>query len=1069
MASSSQVGAQPRSRLWVVDDSATARLQLEQLLSQRYDVTVFPDGPSAIEVLGASTPPALIVLDWEMPMMTGPEVCRFIRSSRDEIELPILMVTGNTEIGAAREALAAGANDIMRRPFDAPELLARINNLLHLGTLAAARAASLHALFAQVPAAVAHLREPQHVYDMANAAYRMMFDGAPLIGRTFRQMLSARADASIVDALDRAYASGEAFSTTDVLVPVTVGVNRAMAELYFDFTYQPTRDARGAVDGIFVHAVDVTESVHAKQRARYDAEQLARSQHWLSTLLTSIGDAVIATDREQKIVFANPVSAALTGWSAIEMQGRLLDDVFHVVREPSRQAVLVRRDGARIAIDDSVAPTRDPDGTVTGAILVFRDVRERAQVEHERRQRTRQLELAVTVSAALASPEPLADQLQRCAAALVSHLDVAAARIWTLPAGSDVLQLCASAGLDGPRAWKLDGVVAARTAYVTDEVARDLEVRDPALQAFAAFPIVTDGQVAGVLAVFARAALSEDELQALSGVTNQVAIGIERAHVSAERERLHELNALARRDAELQREQLASLFRQAPVAIAVLRGRDHVVELANPHVCALWGRAESQILGKPLFDALPELRGQGVEALLDGVLTTAIAYAGTELPVRLARGPGGAIEVVYFNFVYEPLRDADGVVDAVLVVATDVTPAVLARREAARLGERVRENEERLRLALEASEAGAWELDLATSIVQGDRIVRDLFKLRPDEDFSLALAFTKIHPDDAPHVEASIARALQGELGGAYHEQYRVLAGGQESWILARGQALFDPSGAARRFLGTLLDITVRKQAESLREALLEAERKSREAAEEQRDFEQYIIGIVSHDLRSPLQAIEMGAELLSEDARLSEPSQRILVRIRNNTDRAGRLIRDVLDFTQARLGGGFALHFGLSNLATIAGEIVDELRVTAPKRDIVLKTQGITSGEWDADRLAQVVSNLTSNALKYGAKSSAITVTVTGVADGVELAVHNLGAVIAPERVPGLFLPMQRSDASGSNPQRSVGLGLYIVDKIVSGHAGTIEVTSSEGDGTTFRVRLPRRPAGTTPSRASS
>jgi len=133
----------------------------------------------------------------------------------------------------------------------------------------------------------------------------------------------------------------------------------------------------------------------------------------------------------------------------------------------------------------------------------------------------------------------------------------------------------------------------------------------------------------------------------------------------------------ARVEAEAERERLYAFLLQAPVAIAVFRGPQYVVEFANPRVCEIWGRTRAQVLGKSLFEALPEASAQGFETLLDGVRATGVPYIGTELPSILDRD--GRRDTIYWNFVYEPIRERDGTIDRVMVVATDVTEQVSMR------------------------------------------------------------------------------------------------------------------------------------------------------------------------------------------------------------------------------------------------------------------------------------------------------------------------------------------------------------------------------------------------------
>jgi PAS domain S-box-containing protein len=136
----------------------------------------------------------------------------------------------------------------------------------------------------------------------------------------------------------------------------------------------------------------------------------------------------------------------------------------------------------------------------------------------------------------------------------------------------------------------------------------------------------------------------------------------------------------ARREADLQKRHLHSLFMQAPTPIVILRGADHVIELANAMTCRVWGRDEREVVGKPLLEAVPELQGQPFTEFLDGVLRTGVPYIGRETPARIDRGDGW-LDTVFFNFVYAPLRSVDGDVEGILVIAFDVTTEVKAREE----------------------------------------------------------------------------------------------------------------------------------------------------------------------------------------------------------------------------------------------------------------------------------------------------------------------------------------------------------------------------------------------------
>jgi len=143
---------------------------------------------------------------------------------------------------------------------------------------------------------------------------------------------------------------------------------------------------------------------------------------------------------------------------------------------------------------------------------------------------------------------------------------------------------------------------------------------------------------------------------------------------------LREGERLARQEAELQKQLLYSLFMQAPTLIAVLRGPDHVVELANPPLCQVWGHPEEALLNRSLFDGLPELADQGFRALLDGVYQTGVPYVGTETPATFRR-TDGSTATLYFNFVYSPFRNIEGAIEGVFVIASEVTEQVRARNQ----------------------------------------------------------------------------------------------------------------------------------------------------------------------------------------------------------------------------------------------------------------------------------------------------------------------------------------------------------------------------------------------------
>ncbi|NPC72548.1 GAF domain-containing sensor histidine kinase [Corallococcus exiguus] len=216
------------------------------------------------------------------------------------------------------------------------------------------------------------------------------------------------------------------------------------------------------------------------------------------------------------------------------------------------------------------------------------------------------------------------------------------------------------------------------------------------------------------------------------------------------------------------------------------------------------------------------------------------------------------------------------------------------------------------------------------------------------------------------------------------------------------------------------------------------------------------LMGIVSHDLRNPLNAISLSAATLMRRTDLDDRARRGLRRILDSSDRANRLIRDLLDFTHVRTGMALPVKPQPMNLHELAEQVVDEVRLTAPGRSLDLVCEGCGRGNWDPDRIAQVMTNLLTNAVQYSGADALIRVEARGDEREVVLAVTNPGTPIPPALLPVLFEPMTRGTTEGSE-HRSVGLGLFIVNQIVRAHGGAVDVVSTEEAGTTFRVHLPR------------
>jgi signal transduction histidine kinase len=240
---------------------------------------------------------------------------------------------------------------------------------------------------------------------------------------------------------------------------------------------------------------------------------------------------------------------------------------------------------------------------------------------------------------------------------------------------------------------------------------------------------------------------------------------------------------------------------------------------------------------------------------------------------------------------------------------------------------------------------------------------------------------------------------------------------------------------------------------EAIDEALTVAVDGFMEMSDHHRDMS---LGILSHDLRNPLSAITAGATLLINGEELSDKSVKTAARMLNSARRMNRMIGDLLDLTRTRFGDLIPITPAPIDLDPVCRQVVAELEGVRPSGVVRFTGTGGLRGDWDGDRIAQVLSNLVRNAIQHGSTDDPITVVAKDCGHEVSLEVHNRGPPIPPNALTTIFEPMVRH-AADEQKNTGLGLGLYIAWQIVLAHGGTLNATSTAAAGTTFSVRLPR------------
>ena len=227
------------------------------------------------------------------------------------------------------------------------------------------------------------------------------------------------------------------------------------------------------------------------------------------------------------------------------------------------------------------------------------------------------------------------------------------------------------------------------------------------------------------------------------------------------------------------------------------------------------------------------------------------------------------------------------------------------------------------------------------------------------------------------------------------------------------------------------------------------------------RDTQNVFLAILGHDVRNPLGAISMGAQVLLLDATLSSKQRKIAERITTSTRRVNDIVSDLIDFSTSNLGGGMPIKPAPMDFGPQCTHIVEEIRAFHPEHHIKLELAGDLNVTWDRVRINQALSNLVANATQHGAKDQPIRVSVQGF-DAITLTIQNMGEPMAPSHLRTLFDPAKRiavrsASARAADDADHLGLGLYITRDIINAHGGAITVSSTLTEGTTFTVTLPR------------
>ena len=469
---------------------------------------------------------------------------------------------------------------------------------------------------------------------------------------------------------------------------------------------------------------------------------------------------------------------------------------------------------------------------------------------------------------------------------------------------------------------------------------------------------------------------------------------------------------------------LRSLFEAVPVGVAVLDSDLRYAQI-NQRLAEMNGRSVEDHVGRSLDEVLPEQVSRVAEPSRS-VLETGIPVEGVEITAKVFNRIGTWL------LSFHPIRE-DSAVVGVLIFIAEIT-------EQRRAQQALQASERLFRTLTSRAPVGIFMTDARGHCQFVNERWQELAGMSLED--ALGEGWVRaLHPEDRAWVLREWERATAA--GEEFCAEYRFQTpDGKVTWLQGRGMQLREGQ-EVKGYLGTVTDITARREADELRRQMLE--------------LNERLVGMVSHDLRTPLSTIRLTASNLLRHAELPAHAGKAATTILRNADRMDRMIHELLDLTHARLGGGIPIKRKATDLAELCEEVVSELKAAEPERDIACQAEGDVRGDFDRDRLHAVVTNLVSNAVQYGAPP--IRLRVHGTPAEVILEVHDAGSGIPAEELGTLFEPFRRGAAQRQERREGLGLGLYICREVVRAHGGTIEVCSTPVAGTTFTVRLPRWP----------
>ncbi|HUH33850.1 MAG TPA: ATP-binding protein [Daejeonella sp.] len=489
-----------------------------------------------------------------------------------------------------------------------------------------------------------------------------------------------------------------------------------------------------------------------------------------------------------------------------------------------------------------------------------------------------------------------------------------------------------------------------------------------------------------------------------------------------------------------------NMIDQSPVAMGIYKCPDFVLSIVNPRMLEFLGKTEEQVINKQLAEGVPEIKDQGYEETLQAVYTTGIAFEAQEQAVTLFRN--GALETVYVNYSYTPIKEGDGNISGILAVAVDVSDQVRSKMELkASIDEKdiieqnLREERERLTLILQTMAEGVGIVGPSGKFTYVNPMAQKILGIPEDEILLRTFNDPKwknlrVDGTALPDGEHPMAVVMSTGKPVFDYEISTKPHNSEQYYVSVNAAAIKNESGEIVAGIQSFMDVTHR-----------------RKAIQQKDEF----ISVASHELKTPLTSLNAGFQLLERqlkiETNLSDKFLKIAATTRINLRKLSRLVEDLLNSTKIE-NGHLKLQKSWFTVSQIINECCDQLRLQGNHE---LKVFGDLKAEVFADeqKIDQVLTNFVNNAVKYAPGATTIELLVESFPDKVKVSVVDTGIGIEPEKVNHIFNRFYQVDPNGMQFS-GLGLGLYISSEIIKQHGGQIGVESELGKGSTFWFTIP-------------